>query len=76
MSISGLLVFSFQFSAAEDVEVDISITGCASPSLTTMPLPSTLPALLTFVEETSAFGIGFVGEQGYFLHVLRPCGGG
>ena len=72
----NIRTFSFQFSAAEDVEDDISITGCASPSLATMTLPSPLPAVLTFIEESPAFGISFVGEQGYILHVLRPCGGG
>ena len=41
-----------------------------------MPLPLPLPAVLTFFEESPAFSTSFVGEQGYFLHVLRPCGGG
>ena len=58
------------------MEDEFSISVFSGPSLTALPLPSSLPAVLTIIEESLAFGISFVGEPGYILHVLRPCGGG
>ena len=61
-----------------DVEGDTSITDCSLPSLTALSfiLILTFPVVHTFSEGTPILSASFVGEPGYFLNVLRPCGGG
>ena len=58
----------------DNEEEGTSITICSL--LVGMPSPPPFSTAFKFSEATPMICTSFVGEPGYFLHVLRPCGGG